>query len=229
MAKETVVIDFGGSILSPEPGKINFRILGGFKKILQKHSRKYRFIVVVGGGKICRLYQNLARRGGVKDKHLLDWIGVRSTQLNAELMRTYLGKMAFKRVMHYESQELDWRKGVLVSGGWEPGGSTDHITARLAAMHGAKKIIVATNIDYVYDKDPRKFKNAKKQEKLTWKEFKKIIGAKWIPGMATPFDPKATQICVKNQITVEFVNGEKLPNLEKALTGQPFRGTTISG
>ena len=228
MKKETIVIDFGGSILSPEPGKINFHTLKGFKKILKKHSRRYRFIVVVGGGKICRLYQNLARQGGVKNKHLLDWIGVRSTQLNAELMRTYLGKLAFKRVMHYESQELNWQKGILVSGGWEPGGSTDHITARLAAMHGAKKIVVATNINYVYNKDPRKFKDAKAQKQLTWKEFRKIIGNKWIPGMVTPFDPKATQICVKNKITVEFVNGVKLANLEKAIC-QPFSGSTISG
>jgi uridylate kinase len=228
MAKETIVIDFGGSILSPEPGKMNFRILRGFKKILQKHSRKYRFIVVVGGGKICRLYQDLARKAGINDKSYLDWIGIRSTQLNAEMMRAYLGKLAFHRVMHYETQELNWNKGILISGGWSPGGSTDYITATLAAMHGAKKIIVATNIDYVYDKDPRKFPDAKKQINLTWKEFKKIIGNKWIPGMVTPFDPKATQICTKNNISVEFLNGEKLPNLVKALNDQPFRGTTIT-
>jgi uridylate kinase len=228
MPKATIVIDFGGSILSPEPGKINFRVLRGFKKILEKHLRKYRFIVVVGGGKLARLYQDLARQSGVKDKRSLDWVGIRSTQLNAELMRNFLGKMAFHRVMHYETQELGWKKGILISGGWSPGGSTDYITATLAAMHGAKKIVVATNIDYVYDKDPKKFKNAKILKQLNWKDFRKIIGTKWIPGMSTPFDPKATQICVKNKITVEFVNGEKLANLEKAITGQPFRGTTIS-
>lgn len=229
MKKETIVIDFGGSILSSEPCRLNFNTLKGFKKILSKHSKNFRFIVVVGGGKICRAYQNEARRGGVTNKHLLDWIGVRSTQLNAELLRAYLGRMAFQRVMHYESQNLDWGNGILVSGGWEPGGSTDHVTARLAAMHGAKKIIVATNIDYVYDKDPNKYPNAKKQPKLTWQEFKKIIGTKWIPGMSTPLDPKAVKVCMKKKITVDFVNGEKLSNLEKAIAGKPFRGTTISG
>jgi uridylate kinase len=229
MPKETIVIDFGGSILSPEPGRINFKVLKGFKKILQKYSRQYRFIVVVGGGKICRLYQSIARSGGIKDKHLLDWIGVRSTQLNAELMRAYLGKMAFPRVMHYEGQPLGWQKGILVSGGWEPGSSTDYVTARLAATHGVKKIVVATNIDYIYDKDPKKYKDAKKQKRLTWRKFKKIIGNKWIPGMATPFDPKATQICMKKNITIEFINGEKLANLKKVIAGQPFHGSTISG
>lgn len=229
MPKETIVIDFGGSILSPEPCRLNFRILKGFKKILTKNLKKYRFIVVVGGGKICRMYQNEARRGKITNKHSLDWIGVRSTQLNAELMRAYLGKIAFNRVMHYEKQELDWKKGILVSGGWQPGGSTDYITASLAGMHGAKKIVVATNIDYIYDKDPNKHPDAKKQLKLTWKEFNKIIGTKWIPGMSTPLDPKASRICVKNKISVEFVNGAKISNLEKAIVGKPFRGSTISG
>lgn len=228
MPKETVVIDLGGSILSPEPCRLNFKILKGFKEILSKNFKKFRFIVVVGGGKICRAYQNEARRGGVTNKHLLDWIGVRSTQLNAELLRAYLGKMAFPRVMHYENQELDWEKGVLVSGGWEPGGSTDHVTARLAAMHGAKKVVVATNIDYVYDKDPRKYPDAKKQPQLTWQGFKKIIGNKWIPGMSTPFDSKATRICMKHKISVMFVNGEKLANLQNAIQGKKFKGTIIS-
>ncbi|MBM3256096.1 MAG: UMP kinase [Candidatus Moranbacteria bacterium] len=227
MPKETVVIDFGGSILSPAPGKIDFKTLKKFKQILQKNLQKYRFVVVVGGGKICRLYQSIARSGGIKNRRSLDWIGVRSTQLNAELMRAYLGRMVFPRVMHYESQELDWRKGILVSGGWEPGGSTDHVTARLAAKHNAKRIIVATNIDYIYDKDPKKYPNAKKQLNLTWEEFKKIIGTKWIPGMSTPFDPKATRICQKNRIPVLFLNGKNTANLGKALQNKPFRGSII--
>jgi len=228
MPKETIVIDFGGSILSPEPCQLNLRILRGFKKILAKNSSKFKFIVVVGGGKICRMYQREARKGGVTNKHLLDWIGIRSTQLNAELMRAYLGKMAFPRVMHYENQEINWQKGILVSGGWQPGGSTDYITASLAAKYGAKRIAVATNIDFIYNKDPQKYPGAKKQLKLTWPEFKKIIGTKWIPGMSTPFDSKASRICVKHGISVVFANGEKLANLEKAIQGKPFVGTTIS-
>lgn len=227
MPKETIVIDIGGSIVSPAPGKINYRLLAKIKNILRKNQQA-RFIIVVGGGGLCRVYQREAIKNGVRDNFALDWLGIRSTQLNAEIFRAYLGNIASRSILTSEKQKINLRDKVIVSGGWRPGNSTDYIAAQLAVRTCAKKIIIATNIDYLYDKDPKKFERAKIIKKASWDKFREIIDKKWTPGMATPLDPKATALCARKKISALFLNGKNMANLEKAIRGKSFRGTTIS-
>ena len=54
----------------------------------------------------------------------------------------------------------------MVAGGWMPGRSTDDDAVRLAKIYGAEMVINLSNIDYVYDKDPNKYKDAKKLPKF---------------------------------------------------------------
>jgi len=54
MTKKIIVLSLGGSIIIPD--KINTRILREFKKIILKNTKKYRFIIVCGGGKTARNY-----------------------------------------------------------------------------------------------------------------------------------------------------------------------------
>lgn len=228
MPKQTIVIDLGGSILSPKLGQINFRLLADFKRIIRKESSKKRFIVVVGGGGLARAYQNRAREINIKKNEELDWLGIRSTQLNAEFLRIFLGKLAFSDLITSENQKINWKRGVLVSGGWNPGHSTDYIAVKLAARYKAEKIIIGTNIDYLYDSDPRKNPAAKKIEQISWEGFYKTVNRKWEPGMSVPLDPKAARLGKDKKIPLMFLNGKNLANLEKAIQGKPFRGSIIS-
>ena len=98
----------------------------------------------------------------------------------------------------------------------------------VAEKYGAKTIINMSNIDKVYDKDPRKFKDAKALDRISWSEFARLVGNKWVPGLNTPFDPIATQKAKKLGLTVTILNGRNIFNLEAALHGKPFRGTTIT-
>ena len=50
----------------------------------------------------------------------------------------------------------------MVAAGWHPGWSTDFVATILAERLQAKTILNLSNIDYVYDKDPNKYKDAKK-------------------------------------------------------------------
>jgi len=84
-----------------------------------------------------------------------------------------------------------------------------------------------TNVDYVYDKDPKKFKSAKPFKEISWKDYLKLIEQKWIPGMSGPFDPIASKLAQKFKFKVIILNGRKLKNLENYLTNKNFQGTII--
>lgn len=83
-----------------------------------------------------------------------------------------------------------------------------------------------SNIDYVYDKDPKKYKNAKKIKKILWADFKKLVGTTWNPGANTPFDPIATQHASRLKMKVAVI-GPRLKQLENLLNDKPFLGTLI--
>ena len=98
----------------------------------------------------------------------------------------------------------------------------------MASLYGASTVINLSNIDYVYNKDPRKFKNATAIKEMSWKNYKKMIGGKWSPGKHVPFDPVASSTAAHHKQKVIIVNGKKLANLKKLLEGTSFSGTIIS-
>ncbi len=99
----------------------------------------------------------------------------------------------------------------------------------LAKNIGAKLVINLSNIDHVYDKDPRKYKDAKKIVEISWDAFlKHIVGDKWKPGMNTPFDPVASKEAKKAGIDVIVADGRDLENLRHILEkAEFFKGTVI--
>ena len=111
-----------------------------------------------------------------------DWLGIYTTQLNAQLVRLIFGKEAHPTIAA-DSQAFDpasWKKSILVAGGHKPGGSSDTNMIKLAKRFGAKLAINISNVDYLYTKDPREFKNAQKICEITWKDYRKMMGGKWI-------------------------------------------------
>jgi uridylate kinase len=97
----------------------------------------------------------------------------------------------------------------------------------LCQDYGIPTVLNLTNIDLVYDKDPRKNPDAKPMTNITWAKYRAMAGSTWTPGMNLPFDPIASQLAQELGITVKILNGRKLENLAKALDNQPFTGSTI--
>ncbi len=85
-----------------------------------------------------------------------------------------------------------------------------------------------SNIDYVYDADPKKNRDAKKIEKIRWREFRELIPAQWDPGIHTPFDPVAAKEAERLKLEVAIMNGSHLERFSDYLDGEPFTGTIIS-
>ena len=88
-------------------------------------------------------------------------------------------------------------------------------------------LINLSNIAYVYDKDPSKFKNAKRQTQMDWQEFCKLVGDKWVPGAHLPFDPIASKLARKLKLTLVVMKGNDLKNLQNFLNGKKFKGTVV--
>lgn len=183
-------------------------------------------MIVTGGGATCRTYQNAARKAGVRSTQDLDWIGIATSRVNAELVRSVFGQLAPARVVTDPTKPIKQAK-VIVAGGWKPGWSTDYVATKLAKKLGAAQLINLSNIKYVYDKDPNKYKSAKPIKEVSWPDFKKIVGGKWDPGANLPFDPIASKLAASSKIQVVLANGKNLTNLEKILKSETFTGTKI--
>ncbi len=225
MAKENIIVSLGGSLVAPDNIDVDF--LKSFKKSISKYLDKKRVFIFVGGGKVCRNYQNALMEFGADNKER-DWMGINISRLNAEIVRQSFDKSAFEKVIGDPTKKVNTRRDVAVFGGYKPGWSTDYCSVLLAKNMGIKTIINMTNIDYVYDRDPNKFPDAKAIKEITWKEFRKLIPDKWIPGLSAPFDPRASKMAEILKIKVAMINGKHLSQMEQFLNNKPFTGTIIS-
>jgi uridylate kinase len=116
---------------------------------------------------------------------------------------------------------------VLVAAGWKPGFSTDYDAVLLAERFGAQMLINLSNIEKVYTADPRTDKNARPIDKITWADFRAMVGDEWVPGKNVPFDPVASRHAEKIGLKVICAAGKDLDNLKKILNDEDFTGTTI--
>jgi len=224
MAKENIIISLGGSLVAPN--EIDTAFLKVFKKSIMKNLNSKRFFIFVGGGKICRNYQKAMLEFGA-DNTERDVIGIDVSRLNARVVRQVFNEAAFLEVVTNPTKKVNTKKDVVVAAGWKPGWSTDYCAVTLAKNMGIKTIVNLTNIDYVYDKDPKKFKNAKAFKEINWRDFRKIVGNKWSPGLSMPFDPRASKDAEILKIKVVLINGHHLDRFENFLNNKPFMGTTI--
>lgn len=225
---KTIIISLGGSLIVPEQIDIDF--LKRFREVVLKFAKNNKIAIICGGGRTCRIYQDAAKKVTEISDGDLDWIGIKATRINAELIRSIFGKDASNEVINDpEDKNINNipKHKIIIGAGYLPGHSSDMDAVLLAKNIGADEIINMTNIDYVYDKDPKQYKDATPLKNITWKDFIKIIGDKWIPGKNTPFDPVAAKEARKLHINVIILNGNDLINLKNCLDGKGFRGTMI--
>lgn len=229
MNKKTIIISLGGSLIVPE--EIDWKFVKKFKIVIEEKIKLgYRFIIVTGGGKTARKYITAGGKIGGVDSEDKDWLGIHATRLNAHFIRTIFKKYAHPTINKnpYDLESfMKAKESILVAAGYRPGNSTDYISVLLAKQFGASKIANLSNINYVYNKDPHKYLDAKKIKEISWADFQKIVGDSWDPGANVPFDPVASKIAAKEGIEVAILNGNKINNLKKYLAGEKFAGTII--
>jgi uridylate kinase len=219
-----IVISMGGSILaSPSP---NTELIKDFAKLLVSlKDDGHNIKVVVGGGRLAREYISAVKELGA-DWKLSDRVGIAATRMNAMLLCSALGEHAPDVVP--EDTEIDCKSDkILVMGGVRPGQTTDAVAAELAVRCNAELLLVGTNVDGVYDSDPKKDPDAKKISIMNTSELLEIVGEAHSPGMKAVVDPVAAVKIHQSGIKTIVVDGRHLENLENAIRGKEHGGTEI--
>jgi uridylate kinase len=233
------------------PDNIDIEFLKKFKKCIDSFvSQGKKFIIVAGGGRVSRLYQEAASKITKVTDEDKDWLGIHGTRSNAHLLRTIFSSSADPVVIDERHKLKRLTHPITIASGWRPGWSTDFIAAQLAVDFGAKEVIVSGKPSHVYpvrgtdtpsysairstigpvasngtgDKD---LDMSNPYLQLSWKEYRKLIPTKWVPGFHSPVDPVAARLSQTKHISAIIVNGRDLKNFSNLLRGKEFIGTII--
>ncbi len=206
--------------------RIKHEYVKKFSEMIKKFLKKgYRFIIVVGGGDIAREYINVAKKF-INDDVFCDKIGIAVTRLNAMILIAALKGYVYEEVIT-DTKGLSFDNKIKILGGTVPGQTTDSVAAEAARESRADLLIYATNVDGIYDKDPRIYKDAKLIRRISFDELVKYSIRKHEAGIRGVIDKKAAEIIRRNKIRTIFLNGKRIENIEKALLGEDV-GTIIS-
>jgi uridylate kinase len=227
------VLSVGGSIIAPD--KVNSAFLSDFLAKIRTYLERNpqdKLIFVCGGGAPARVYQQAYREvisdAKSQDANAQDWIGIKATHINAELVKAIFGSYCLDSVVtNPTAEDVSFSGRILVAGGWKPGFSTDTDAVYLAKRFGAKLVINLSNIAKVYTDDPRKNPDAKPIDSISWADFRAMVGDEWVPGKNAPFDPIASRLAQEASIRVICADGRNTDNTLAILNGETFEGTVI--
>jgi uridylate kinase len=189
--------------------------------------------IVVGGGNFWRGASASARG---MDRATADYVGMLATVMNAlslEGALTHHGvsccvqsAIEMKNVAEpfirrkAEQQLADGKVVIFAAGTGSPFFSTDTTSALRASEMGADVILKATQVDGVYDSDPRKNPAAVRYEKVTFRTC--------LADRLNVMDATAFSLCMDNDIPIIVFDLGPHGNLSHALRGKPI-GTLVHG
>ena len=232
VAYKRVMLKISGEALSGANGfGFDFEVVGRIaREVKTLVDMGVEVGLVVGGGNIWR-----GRTGEGMDRTTADHMGMLATCINALALQDALeGIGVMTRVQTaIEMKEIaeqfirrravrHLEKGRVVifgAGSGNPYFSTDTAAALRAAEIEADVILLAKNVDGVYDKDPNKFADAKKYDKLTYMEV--------IEQGLQVMDTTATTLCMDNNIPILVFGISEEGNIKKVMEGQKI-GTIVS-
>lgn len=197
--------------------------------IQQASSTGCKIAIVVGGGNFWR-----GRSGGDMERIRSDQIGMLATVMNSLAVADALEKLGVavrvqtaitmqaiaepyirnRAVRHLEKG----RVVIIACGTGNPYFSTDTASALRAAEINADIVFKATMVDGVYDKDPKKFADAKKYDTLTFSEM--------LDKQLMVMDSTAATLCRDNSLPILVFDILHPGNIKKAVQGETI-GTLV--
>ncbi len=227
--KKVLVISLGGSLIIPNNVNINF--LEKFKKVINKHKKNYKFVIVTGGGSVARKYIKALKQAG-KSEYFQSLAGIGATRLNARFLTYLFGKDANEGIPHDMKQvsNLLKKNNPVFCGAlrYAENETSDATSAKLARFFSCE-FINLTLVSGLYTKNPLKYKNAKFIPKISWRDFyDKAKKIEFEPGQHFVLDQSAARIIKKYKIKT-YILGKNIKNLNNLLSGKRFKGTVIYG
>jgi uridylate kinase len=187
--------------------------------------------VVVGGG---NFWRGVAASATGMDRTTADYIGMLATVMNAIGLQDALEKknistrvqssitmqeIAEPFIRRRALRHLEKKRVVIFAGGTgNPYFSTDTAAALRALEINAEILFKATKVDGVYDKDPKKYPDAKKYDELTYLEV--------LDKNLRILDSTATSLCMENDLPVVVFDITKSGNIKDVISGKKI-GTIV--
>ena len=226
--RSPVVVSVGGSVLLTGSGDSEY--IERLAELLRRLGADRPLVVTTGGGRTAREYIQLGRALGLTEFEL-DEVGIEVTRLHARLVAARVGPPAPARPPSTVPAVVEQLRtgSPVILGGTEPGHTTDGVAALVAVRIRAARVVNATDVDGVYDRDPRGHPEARRIERLSWPEFRAMVhaGSSGEAGQNFLFDRLGADALARAHIPLLIVLGRNLENLEAAVTGRPFRGTLV--
>ena len=224
-----VVLKLGGSLLYNDANEIILdRVREYASAIKELTSKDHQFAVVVGGGKPARTFITAARALGASEAQC-DWLGIKIARHNAELLCAALGDIAYPKIAEtLDELEIAACTGrVVLMGGLTPGQSTNAVAALAAESIHANLLLNATNVDGVYDKDPKE-PGAKRFDSIHITKLKEVLsGGGTRAGEYKLFDPVAIRVVERSKIKTIIFDGRNPDNLLQTMKGKDI-GTIVT-
>jgi len=221
-----IVLRIGGSVVA---SPINTELINKYGKLLKTlKGQGHEIAAVVGGGKLAREFINIAKGLGL-DMQAQDEMAISVSRLFAQLFLKKLGTAGSEKVAVTldEAAECLQKGKIIVMGGLKPGITTDAVAALVAEHVKADLLVKGTDQDGVYDKDPRKHKDALKLDHLFLDDLCKVLELdKHEAGMHQIIDPVAIEVLKRRRMKLIVVNGFNPENILAAVNGENV-GTTI--
>jgi uridylate kinase len=224
--RDRIVIKLSGSIFSQDLHNTSIK---KYAEMLSHISKKVHPIVIAGGGKIARLYINLARSLG-SDEATLDIMGIEVSRLNARLLIVALNGLAYSQVpTDLEKVAIAVESGkIVVVGGFHPGQSTNATSALIAEKIKASKFLNTTDVDGIYNSDPNTNKNAKLFKEVTIEQCMKILQSGIsMAGTYDLMDIVALKVIERSNISTRVLRSD-VANIKNAINGKHWIGTEIA-
>ena len=225
-----VILKISGEALSSPGENIDFDIVGTVaKQVAEISDMGVEVCIIVGGGNIWR-----GRQGKHMDRVTADHMGMLATVINSLAVQDALEAMG-KQVRLQTAIEMikiaepfirrkavrQLEKGRIVifaCGTGNPYFTTDTATALRAAEMEADLILLAKNVDGVYDSDPKKNPDAKKFDEISYLE----VISRGLQAM----DTTAVTLCMENNIPILAFGLSEKESIKRAVLGEKM-GTLI--
>jgi uridylate kinase len=221
-----VSVKIGGFAFGEE---LDASLLKAYSEEIRKLSEEgHQMIIVTGGGKTARRYIDASRLLGASEA-LCDVLGIEVSRVNALLLISSLWDIAYRRVPRsLEEAVIAARPGrPVVMGGLQPGQSTNAVAALVAELVNADILVNLTDVEGVYTRDPKIYRDARLLEEVTIEQLEDILSDQDIKaGGYKLIDLQALRIIRRGRINTIIVSGLNPRNLRRAVLNERI-GTRI--
>ncbi len=222
----------GEALMGDDPYGINQEVITRVARDIKEVCKTgLQLAIVVGGGNI---FRGLSNSANGMNRSMADNMGMLATVMNAIALKDSLKNndvsarimsglpiprlvdafIAEKAIQYLEAGDVM----IFAAGTGNPFFTTDTAASLRGLEISADIVFKATKVDGIYDKDPVKYPDAKKYDRLTYDEI--------LEKRLAVMDAAAIALCRDNAMPLGVFNMNKNGSLVRALSGK-FEGTIV--